>query len=98
MTGSMVHSDGLFDDIEYEKGIDFMLNQDDKVQSARGLKETNEDNYNGTQKSFFSEGVKMDNTNIGGVDSEKNLSAKNKVINSSLMLDDKTKQNTSASD
>lgn len=30
-TGSMVNSDGLFDDIEYEKGIDFMLNHEEKV-------------------------------------------------------------------
>ena len=40
-TGSMVNSDGLFDDIEYEKGIDFMLNHEEKVLSARVEKETN---------------------------------------------------------
>jgi hypothetical protein len=35
----MIHSDGLFDDIDYEKGIDFMLNTDDKSLSARKASE-----------------------------------------------------------
>ena len=39
ISGSMIHSDGLFDDIEYEKGIDFMFNLDDKTQSDKNLKD-----------------------------------------------------------
>lgn len=39
ISGSMIHSDGLFDDIEYEKGIDFMFNFDEKNKSEKNNKE-----------------------------------------------------------